>query len=193
VTKRAARNRAIGVGIALTVALIVFAVTRLGGSDDPGKRKEPAAAVSNSDVLSSASQLGYAGLGPIVLGRPLSDAEGIGGFATVPSDGGCLWRVVPSMESGLSDGDVSGAGSVDVVYVRSPAIKTISGVGVGSSREDVLRTYPSAVDDRSYSLPAMTITNPEGRQVGFFFGADDRVQSMWAALSAEIHKGHSRC
>ena len=160
------------------------------------------------DRLSTASRLGYAGLGPIKLGVTLGDAEKAGDVTIVAGD--CPWVVHPGPDSGLAPvvmpyGTITGytvwaaSGVVDQIDVTNPATSTISGVHVGSTYDDVLRTYPSAVEtiigqDSGSSPPlSLTITNPEGRVIVFYLGADRVVDQMTVAFSQGTINANIAC
>ena len=160
------------------------------------------------DRLSAASRLGFAGLGPIKLGMTLADAERAGDVTIVPGD--CPWVLHPGSGSGLapvvrSYGTITGytvwafGGSIDEIDVSNPASFTISGVHVGSTADDVMRTYPGAVEKVIGQDPdgtahlSLTITNPEGRVVVFFTETDRVVHAMTVALSAETIDGNAKC
>ena len=69
--------------------------------------------------------------------------------------------------------------TIDEIDVWHPAIYTISGVHVGSTYDEVLRTYPAAVETiLAQTYLHLTITTPEGRTIKFFFGPDRTVGSM---------------
>lgn len=161
-------------------------------------------------------RLGYAGLGPIQLGMTFPDAQLAGQFSIRNSDGGCVLVVEPDSNVGLElvrtpDGQLRSGLSVWPVFpqtdprtiaeigVGNPAIYTISGVHVGSTYDEVLRTYPNAVEstlgqdaDGRYNL-ALTITNPEGRAIEFFFSTDRILRFMTLGLTYAVIEGHRKC
>ena len=66
-----------------------------------------------------------------------------------------------------------------------PAWPTISGIRVGSTEDDVRRTYSSAQADAAPDgRPMITITNPEGRVVAFLMH-EGRVGTIVALSSRD--------
>jgi hypothetical protein len=116
------------------------------------------------DRLSTESRLGYAGLGPIKLGMSVDDAARVGHVEMV--NDGCGHSVHAGADSGLTPVagiEVSGASMIQSIDVSNPSISTISGVHVGSTRNDVLGAYPGAVEEASI----IEITNGQGRVIDF--------------------------
>ncbi len=91
-------------------------------------------------------------------------------------------------------------GSIDEIDIQNPAIYTISGVHVGSTYDDVIRTYPNAVahDYSATNEPpgthvTLTITNPEGHVIIFGFGPERVVMGMTLGASEQALINHSKC
>ena len=64
-------------------------------------------------------------------------------------------------------GDASTA--IVQIGVNTPNISTISGIHVGSTRDQVFRTYPNATEGNDGLI---TITNQEGQGITFFVTGD---------------------
>ena len=188
------------IGCALAAALLVavaFVAFDVGGDDGDPTTAEAGAAPEESeppteDRLSSESRLGYAGLGPLQLGMSEADAGRAARATFVSTDGGCLWRIDPEADFGGGlNAYLSGADGLVQIGVASPAIRTISGIHVGSTADDVRSTYANAVPGSS-GLSELTITNPQGRHIRFFFN-NGVVSYMELTVSAELSEGISRC
>jgi|SoiMethySBSTD1v2_1073268.scaffolds.fasta_scaffold23046_8 hypothetical protein len=170
---------------------------------------------TGDDRLSSNSRLGYAGLGPIKLGMTYADIERVGQVTVRQSV--CPLMVTPSAGSGLDPiSNPHGVGTItgfvawvalplteprviDVIEVGHPAIFTISGIHVGSTADDVRRTYAN-VDDAAWGQypdgrfeHVLTITNPEGRVVQFLVNPNGVVTWMTVALNKQIIEDHRKC
>ena len=193
---------ALAVVVGLIAAAIAVAVASDSGSDQSnGPSKSPATTPSTltptttttttvpttttttlapgEDRLSSASRLGYAGLGPVKLGMTFSEAESAG-HVTI-TNAVCGFVVTPGPDSGLAPVQVSGGDTITgfnvwpsfpygssstivQIDVGNPATYTIYGVHVGSTYDDVLRIYPGAVESKDVWL-TLTITSAEGRVI----------------------------
>ncbi len=141
-----------------------------------------------------------------MLGMTLAKAEEVGQVtfrSTVcdkivePKPGSALEPV--STSYGMNVGvQVWGGGAepIDAITVQNPALYTISGVHVGSTYDEVRRTYPDAaeVDDASSTHPgSLTIRNTEGRTLTFSFAQDRTVGVMSLGLTPATSEQHSRC
>jgi hypothetical protein len=140
--------------------------------------------------LTAASKLGYAGLGPVLLGMdfdaaiaaaqiPLAEpsgcAQGLGGPPLVGSDSIGLWAA---------------GHTIDTIEVYDPSISTISGIHVGSTRDEVLAAYPTA--DTSGLPFGIWITNPEQRVIQFVL-SDDAVVAMILSVNRQTIEQHAAC
>jgi hypothetical protein len=143
-----------------------------------------------------------------------ADVERVGQVTIRQTD--CPLVFVPKPGSGLDpipgpyNGDmITGVGGwaafpitdprvIDVISVGHPDIFTISGIHVGSTADDVLRTYanvdapPPAQVAPGQIVQILTITNPEGRVVQFFV-ENGLVSTMEVAMSRAILEGHRLC
>ena len=145
--------------------------------------------------LTIESQIGYTGVGPFLIGMPLESVEAVTGapwfFLT------CGENFVMPLESGLRQGDVSFSTDVNRrvtgISVMSPLMRTISGIHVGSTEADVMRTYGN-VERKAYGNDTSTlvITNPEGRQVNFWV-SKGVVTQMLVAESAQSIVDQGQC
>jgi hypothetical protein len=146
-------------------------VSDTGGSATPSSTGAPEPV---EDRLTSASRLGDAGLGPIKIGMTIDEAERVGQLPTANT--GCGLTFDPASDTGLRYGDIhvfdNADGTISGLDISTPAISTISGVHVGSTRDDVHRTYPAAVD---LGPSTIRITNPEGREITFVLDRDGVV------------------
>jgi hypothetical protein len=140
--------------------------------------------------LTAASKLGYAGLGPILLGmdldaaiaaaqiplaEPTGCAQGLGGPPLVGSDSIGLWAT---------------GHTIDTIEVYDPSISTISGIHVGSTRDEVLAAYPTA--DATGLPDSIWITNPEQRTIQFSL-SDDTVVAMILSVNRQTIEQHAAC
>jgi hypothetical protein len=146
------------------------------------------ASVPGEDRLSSASLLGYAGLGPIKLGMAFDDAVAAA-HVTVQPDPTCDTTLYGEPGSGVASISVWGRPTIDTVTVSQPGIHTISGVEVGSDRDDVLRTYPAAAPEG----PSLVITGPDGHIIVFSFTGAETVDAMTLSTSLQTLDVHGRC
>jgi hypothetical protein len=141
------------------------------------------------DRLSTDSRLGYAGLGPIKLGMDF-DAAVAAARVTVQPDPTCEITLHGEPGSGVESISVWAAAVVDTITVDQPGILTISGIAVGSTRAEVLATYPAATADEVGG--GLVITNPEGHAIVFTFEADT-VNSMGLFADLAVRENHARC
>jgi len=175
------------VGLVALCALS-FGITYVVANDDgDGNADADAATPSSTAVatdpeikearLTSASRLGYEGLGPIKLGMSIDDAERAGQAATANT--GCALTFDPAPDTGLRYGDVhlfdDDVGAIVGLNVTTPAISTISGIHIGSTRDEVHRTYANAVD---VDAETVRIENPQGRRITFYVGRNGIVSGM---------------
>ena len=175
----------------------------------------PVAPSTGDDRLSSNSRLGYAGLGPIKLGMTFAEVERAGRVTI--RQGECELVIEPNPGSGLDRIQhpdyghmISGFGVggsfpitesrvIDMIFVGHPSVFTISGIHVGSTADDVRRTYANVVERRVGQQPdgrfdiALTITSPEGRVVQFSVNPDGVVRGMTVAMSEEVIENHRLC
>ena len=165
------------------------------------------------DRLSAASRLGYAGLGPIKLGMTFAEAERAGQAMIGHKTTGCpIYELRPGPNSGLApnangfygisvepQSPFSSADPIELIGVGDAAIYTISGIHVGSTYDDVLRTYPSAVETIEGGGPngdvylRLTITNPEGRTIAFHLSPERVVTGMDLGLTPLTADHHAAC
>jgi hypothetical protein len=59
-------------------------------------------------------------------------------------------------------------GRIVSVFTKNPVFFTISGIHVGSTREDVLRTYSNAEDRPEYGGGEIRIADSQGRVIIFY-------------------------
>jgi hypothetical protein len=187
VRKRRPRRTAwlVGPGLVALCALsfgVTFVVANQDGDDaSDGDAATPSstgvATETEATRLTSESRLGYDGVGPIKLGMTIADAERAGQVATANT--GCGLTFDPTSDTGLRYGDVhiadDGRGAIVGLDIDTAAIRTISGIHIGSTREDVHRTYANAVD---LGPSTIRITNPEGRRITFVLDRDGVVISI---------------
>jgi len=69
-------------------------------------------------------------------------------------------------------------GAVVGLEIDTPAISTISGIRIGSTRDEVHRTYANAVD---VDAETVRVENPQGRRITFF------VSRTGAAVAMTLH------
>jgi len=145
----------VGVALVALCALsfgITFVIANQDGEDasdgDAATPSSTAVAIeTDATRLTSESRLGYDGLGPIELGMTIAEAERAGHVATANT--GCGLTFDPTSDAGLRYGDIHIAdddrGTIVGLDIDTSAIRTISGIHIGSTREDVHRTYGNAV------------------------------------------------
>jgi hypothetical protein len=163
----------------------------------------PAVQSNGDDRLSNNSRLGYAGLGPIKLGMTYADIERVGQVTVIERTCGLALRPHPG--SGLEPirGPYGGSGTgvggaaafpltnprtIEVILVLHPSIYTISGVHVGSTADDVRRTYSHVVERGNF----LTITNSEGRAVQFIL-ENGFVYEIDVGITLEAIEGQRLC
>ncbi len=200
--RRSISTPVVVIGCALVAALLVgigLVAFDVGANDDGEATSsdlaasEETASTSTEARLTAESRLGYAGLGPLQLGMSEAEAARAAGATFVPTDGGCSWRVDPEGDfgGGLSAYFVDGLAQISVT---NPAIRTISGIRVGSSADDIRRTSSNAVPGAGAAdYSELAITNPEGRHIRFFMDSAGVVVIMELTLSSELSEGIARC
>jgi hypothetical protein len=172
--------------------------------------------VPQSIVAPHAWRLGYAGLGPIQLGMTFPVAQLAGGLGIRVADGGCSFLVDLDASLGVepvrSPGGQLNSGLsiwptfpfsdpriIAEIGVANPAFYTISGVHVGSTYDEVLRTYPNAEETILGREPdgrahvALTIRNAEGRIIEFAFNLDRILRFMILGLTQADIESHRNC
>jgi hypothetical protein len=88
---------------------------------------------------------------------------------------------------------------IDEIDILHPAISTISGIHVGSTVDDVRRTYSnnseanSGQDTDGRFWRALIITNAEGTAIEFMINPDGFVYSMSLGVNARIFADHRLC
>jgi hypothetical protein len=150
----------------------------------------PPTVVPGEDRLSTESRLGYAGLGPIRLGMPFDDAVAAA-HVTVQPDPTCAIELYGEPGSGVDSIAVWVLEGIDTIIVSRPGINTISGIHVGSTRAEVLATYPAAANDDPGGAE-LVITNSEGRAIVFGFDGD-AVSSMSLFTDPGVRGKHALC
>jgi len=165
-----------------------------------------------ADSLSASSLLGYEGLGPIKLGMTFTEIEVAGQVRIRSANSACpIYSLVPTANSGLEPRpgtDHYGVGvwaaypfteppRIDEIDITDPAIHTISGVHIGNTYDEVLRTYPFAietgVETDQGALARLAITNPEGRTITFYFALDRTLDLMSLGLTPTTVEDHAQC
>jgi hypothetical protein len=126
--------------------------------------------------LTRESRLGFAGLGSMKLGASFTEAERLANVTFV--NNGCGWSVRAGSDAALKGIEVQQTGAtsqadlaaatVAQIYVNVPEISTISGIHVGSTKGDVLRTYPGAEEQAGN----VQIHSADGRTITFGIGSD---------------------
>jgi hypothetical protein len=142
--------------------------------------------------LTVESQIGYAGVGPFLIGMPLDSVETVTGAPWFYLT--CGENFVLPPESGLRQGDVSFYTAyndpnrrVTGINILSPLMRTISGIHVGSTEDDVMRTYGNVERKvAGTNMFQLIITNPEGRQVRFWVSGGVVAQILIAESEQSI-------
>jgi hypothetical protein len=121
-------------------------------------------------------RLGYEGLGPIKLGMTLEEASAASGAELVLVNGvNC--DPVPNDSAMVvghyrNEGEQLWFGVADSrivsIATKNPLFSTISGIHVGSTRADVLRTYANAKDLPDYNGGEIRIADSAGREIIFY-------------------------
>jgi hypothetical protein len=150
----------------------------------------PPRVVPGEDRLSTESRLGYEGLGPIRLGMPFDEAVAAA-HVTVQRDPTCAMELYGEPGSGVDSIAVWVLEGIDTIIVSRPGINTISGIHVGSTRAEVLATYPEAANDDPGGAELL-ITNSEGRAIVFDFDGD-AVSSMSLFTDPGVRGQHALC
>jgi hypothetical protein len=119
-----------------------------------------------AETLGSGSKLRVDGLGPVRVGMTLGEAEGAAGVPMTRNVGPFCTDLSPTGgPAGVSFVSTGSDGRVDVVTVAEPGVTTVSGIGIGSTLEEVDAAYPSL---------ERHLTGNEGRLV---YRADDPTLS----------------
>ena len=113
---------------------------------------------------------------------------------TVGLPSGCDTTLFGEAGSGVTSISVwrAGEGIIDTINVYEPGISTISGIHVGSTRQEVLSTYPNATPFGDPYDDVLTITGPQG-QVIVFIVRDGVVEMMILSMHPDTLAGHSLC
>ena len=213
-TARASRRRrrwvAATAGAATVLAATLVATTaplRDGTPTSPPPSTPPstvpAVAVTTPpaapDRLSESSRLRLDGIGPVAVGMTLDEASAAAGMpvrmipdSNVAGSGRCAYARPEGGPEGLSfmvlDGRIA---RVDVVNSR---IRTVSGVGTGSTEADVQATYPGRVrvEPNPYTghrggRDIVYVADAASAHLGLLFEADGgRVRSFRSGLLGAV-------
>ena len=99
-------------------------------------------------ALGSGSRLRVDGLGPIRVGMTLDEARKAAGIPMTANDGPYCRSLSPT-DAGLPVEIVAEGGDrVNLVIVSSGPIRTVSGIGIGSTEDQVLAAYPGQLEVR---------------------------------------------
>ncbi|MGH9226002.1 MAG: hypothetical protein ACRD2W_19940 [Acidimicrobiales bacterium] len=140
----------------IVVAAAVVAVSLLAAPDDNRTIVEPPIAVDNPapptatmpELLSEASRLRLDGIGPVVVGMSLEEASAATGQdiridPRTDLGRGCAHATAEGGPEGLQFMVVDGR--IARVEVVPGPVRTVSGVGVGSTQAEVLAAYPDRI------------------------------------------------
>lgn len=196
-----------GPGALLTAALAIAAIpTGESGSTvlvpnaplPSATAPEPAPPVA-PERLSASSRLRLDGIGPVLVGMSLDEASAAAGmaFGIVPNSdrigtGACAYAAAEGGPEGVSFMVVNGR--IVRIDVTSAHIRTVSGIGAGSTEADVLAAYPDRirVQPNPYAghrgaRDLVYVPDEGSRHLGFLFQADGgRVNSFRSGLSNAV-------
>jgi len=138
-------------------------------------------------------RLGYDGLGPIKLGMTLEQASAASGAEIVlvndpycdpvPNDSAMVVGYYRSEGEQLWFGVVDGR--IVNISTKNSVFFTISGIHVGDTRADVLRTYPNAEDRPEYGGGEVRIMDSQGRVITFYQPSRQSVEGIGVIRLAE--------
>lgn len=153
---------------ASAAVLLIAAVAVTGCAGPSAPTAEPSASVPSASPTPAHSEdpddpatwvITEAGMGPIALGMPFSDALTLMPSGTTNDPERCGWLAwwhAPAQDYNVytaGSGDTSDVGPVNVVASEAwgdptvaPGPRTASGIGVGSTVDDVRGEYPDAVE-----------------------------------------------
>jgi hypothetical protein len=125
-----------------------------GPAAGPNEPTAPTAPVTTMPSTASlvGAQLRIDGLGPVAIGMSFEEARRLAGVPLTLNDGPYCDALRPEGAlSGVSltDTDESpGAPRIDLIFVTSPSVATLSGIRVGSSADDVRQAYGGSLETR---------------------------------------------
>jgi hypothetical protein len=144
----------------------------------------PAAADQWSyEALYGGSLIRTGGLGVIGIDTDLASAERAAGVEMTYQRGEYCTSLAPvDQPEGVSFISTRGTDRVDVITVSAPSVHTASGIGVGSSVDDVRQAYPG-IEERLTGDAGRLVLGPTGEGDEAFetvFGiADGEVNVVW--------------
>ncbi|HEV2759042.1 MAG TPA: hypothetical protein VGV86_05685, partial [Acidimicrobiales bacterium] len=160
---RAVRSEDLGAATTVTAPAATTAPAARGGESPPTTPVTPTTRLTATTVpppattlperLSADSRLRLDGVGPVRVGMTLKEASAAAGvpirLLETPSDPGCRYAA-PDRASGTGDelGFMVVDGKIvriDVGIMGPDRIRTVSGVGKGSTEAEVLATYPGRI------------------------------------------------
>ncbi|MBB5866991.1 hypothetical protein F4553_000370 [Allocatelliglobosispora scoriae] len=164
---------------AVSALLVVSAVTAAGCGQDGAPA--PAAAAPSPSASTVPPVLGPAGLGTLMLGmtKDQADATGVAGnFGSFPY-GACTLKSWIRKPQG---GSVLISENLGVAVIGVPAgIRTVEGIGLGSTRADVVKAYPGLHKDGQYEVTPVP-GNPKA-EYKIIMMSDDKVVELSLMLA----------
>ena len=181
------------VGAVVAAGIVVWAARRDGGGSDvtPSTPVDAGSVDEAADgaPLSLDSRLGYAGLGPITWGMSPDEIRRAGGIDfEVNEQCSVGWwpaLVVPTADQSFQGvGGLFGTdGRLSSIQVWRPGVRTISGIEIGSSEEQVRATYPSVREGDQLERSTLVLSHPDGRSLVFTI-RDGKVSEIDAGPDA---------
>lgn len=155
-------NTTIARAFALGVAVVALAAC--GRGEDGGSAATPTSTAATTaapqptnprEPLSSTSRLRVDGLGPITIGMSIDEARAAAGVPLAPNVGPYCTSLATG--GGVALLSAGGTNAVDVIVVDGGPVRTLSGIGIGSTEAEVLSAYGSQLQVGPSDAPTRRI------------------------------------
>ena len=170
--------------IQLSTMALAFVLLAGCGSPDPGSETREnntnSAAVTSTATIepSRSPTLSLTGVGPLVVGQQIPSEGDFTADAAAPGSTCRLFTStnMPGLTALAEDGTIR-----RVTVAVGSNVKLEEGIGVGSTRQEVMRAFPGFVEEphKYEDSPSGYITQPvDDPRLRFEIGQDDRVQAI---------------